>query len=109
MSTVVKYRLTEKPGSNVKTVPVYVRNGGHWCDPNDENTGNPMRLGWTNMSADSLPSGATAMSRQNVIDYIMSIHATNPLQTGDDPENMTNMTDAEATTAAENWYDTFVS
>lgn len=107
---IVEYMLEQVGRGDAKRAPSFIRDGGHWFNPS-----NFTYLGWVPNLAERefyVPDSLSVMTRQDVIDRGLSIHASFPIA---DPqgetaiEEPTYLTGAEVTTLFGDWYDTMTN
>lgn len=105
---VIEYML-HKDGPR-RQVPDFVGDRGHWFNPADNTF-----IGWVDDERDYyVPDTVTTLTKSEFVTRQLAIHGTTPFTkladgaSGPDGER-TNMSDAEVTTQAQEWYDAFVA
>lgn len=102
---VIEYKMTIKENGKLE-VPGYVEDRGHWG--NSAHT----YVGWVKPESEReywVPDTIVELSKEDFVTRGMAIHAASPLQKRDGEGNESDMTDAEATTHLQTWYDNFVT
>lgn len=103
---VIEYKMTIKENGKLE-VPGYVEDRGHWY-----NSANHTYIGWVKPEAGReywVPDTIVELTKDEFVTRGMAMHAASPMQKLDDDGNDVDMTDAEATTALQTWYDNFVT
>jgi hypothetical protein len=104
---VVEYMLHRINGGSRAEIPGWVGDRGHFM-----NTLDNTYIGWVDDVRDYyVPDSVVILTKQNLIDRQLAIHAVNPFTTqGETPmSDSVVMTDAELTTMVGTWYDAFVA
>jgi hypothetical protein len=108
---IVEYMLEQVGRGDAKRAPSFIRDGGHWFNPS-----NFTYLGWVPNLAERefyVPDSLSVMTRQDVIDRGLSLHASFPMvnygEVANIEEEPTTLTDAEVTTLLGDWYDTMTN
>ena len=102
---VIEYKMTIKENGKLE-VPGYVEDRGYW--PNSAHT----YVGWVKPESEReywVPDTIIELTKDEFVTRGMAIHAVTPMQKLDDNGNDVDMTDAEATTDLQTWYDEFVA
>lgn len=104
---VIEYMMHRINGSDRRAVPDFVGDRGHQQSPIDGTF-----IGWIEDDRDYyVPDSISILTKEQFVTRQLTIHASHPMMNhSEDPEvEPTEMTDAEVTTASEEWYDAFVA
>ena len=103
---VIEYKMTIKENGKLE-VPGYVEDRGYWY-----NSANHTYIGWVKPEGEReywVPDTIVELTKDEFVTRGMTMHAASPMQKLDDDGNDVDMTDAEATTVLQTWYDNFVT
>ena len=114
---VIEYKLHIAGHRGGATQPLWVREPGHYHNPDDKTM-----VGWVVDNADYyVPDTITTLTKEDLVQRQLGIHANHPerLSTGElheadpavqaqDSENWRDKTEAEVQAAVEEWYDQYV-
>jgi hypothetical protein len=108
---IAEYMLHRIPEG--KTTPPFIRNGGHWWNPNDYTL-----VGWIEENVDYyIPETIVYLSKEAFAQRALSMHQNVPFIKKDpsrdpaEPDNAENtipMSDEEVVELANNWYDEYL-
>ena len=99
---VIEYKMNIKENGSLE-IPGYVLDRGNMRNPD-----NHTFVGWVKPESEReywVPDTIVELSKEDFVTRGMTIHASYPYKNEDD----TDMTDAEATTMLQAWYDQFVT
>lgn len=106
---VVEYRLHRVNGKNLRHVPDFIGDRGHWYNPTDNTY-----IGWIDDNRDYyVPDTIVSLTKEELVQRQLNIHSSTPLSKMEGDETtgeitQTEMTVEEVRSEVEQWYDDFV-
>ena len=106
---IVEYMLEQVGRGDAKRAPTFIRDGGYHFNSSDYTY-----VGWVPNLAERefyIPDSLTVLTRESIVTRALAMHAANTMQQ-EDPDNegqYIDMTDAEVTSAMQNWWDGITS
>ena len=108
---VVEYMLHRVDGSNRRDVPGFIGDRGYWMSPFDSSF-----IGWVDDTTDYyVPDTIVRLTKQQLIDRQLLIHATYPMVepvapgVGEPGTQGRTLSNEEVTAMISDWYDDFVA
>jgi len=104
---VIEYMMHRYEGGTRRKVPEWVGDRGHWMSPIDSSF-----IGWVDDTRDYfVPDSVISLTKEEFVQRQLTIHATYPFTSREDPsiDEPSTLTEAEVRTMCEQWYDSFVT
>lgn len=102
---VVEYKMHKQ--SNTKIVPDFIKDGGHWYNPDDHTF-----IGWVPENADYyVPDTLVTLTKEQFMSRAVAIHNARPMTAENDeiPGIGAPLTAEDVSNLGNSWYDDFVT